>query len=178
MDEQEFYDSLWNEFKDSDDPGTFTSWLVNKMGVINVYIERLRTELSQARRAQGVPHERYRALEMDNQRLRDQLQDDRTRRPAPPPVRQPWPTPNPDTAEPLRWVQPGRFTETPGDTPDWGPGGAGPVNWDDLRAMENLRTQDNDPRRRPDAVGEQRRIEELRERIARMEADAQDRDRG
>ena len=157
MDEQEFYDSLFNEFSDSDHRGTFTSWLVAKMGVINVYIERLRVELSQARRAQGVPQELYRALEMDNQMLRDQLQDERGRRTLAPAIGQPRTAPDPGVTDPNPW-RPATDPNTPWTT--------------------NQGNTYPSPLRRPDAMGEPERIDALRERIRQIQADAQDRDRG
>ena len=176
MEEQEFYDSLFSEFGADDYRGTFTSWLVQKMGVINVYIERLRAELSQARRAQGVPHERHRALEMDNQRLRDQLNDNR-RRTLTPAVGQPRPAVAPPPADPNPWTR----------ANDWRTRD-GPVDWrnnttdalDDMRQRlaRQAGTTNIDTRRGPDAVGEQERLEAIRRNIERLQADAQDRDRG
>lgn len=178
MDEQEFYDSLWNEFRDGDDPGTFTSWLVHKMGIINVYIERLRADLARARRAQGVPQEMYRALEMDNQRLRDQLRDDRPRRTFTPAIGQPRPAIEPTPIDPDRWVRdPGTADPSPW-TRDPGPGtandqGGNIADWNRAVTAIDLGT-----RRRPHQVGEQERIEALRRRIEQLQADAHDRDRG
>lgn len=184
MDEQEFYDTLWNEFKDSDDNGTFTTWLVNKMGVINVYVERLRLELSQARASQGIPHEVHQAVQRDIQRLRDELENERQRNRGviAPPIGQPRPTP--PTIQPDRWVDNPAVPNTGG----WAPGGVGPadwnvderttINWDRLRELRAFETgpqewanateeaaTDRHQRRRLHEVGQQEEFERVRERL-------------
>ncbi len=172
MNEQEFYDELWNEFRESDDNGTFTTWLVNKMGIINVYIERLRADLAQARRSQGIPRATHTALERDNQRLRERLEEAIRQNATPPAVGQPRPivAPNPGRTDPYVPYTP---NTTGGAPATWNIDTHTAIDWSRIRDAQDFNT-----RGRLDEVGQQERFERIRAELAEVQRRAQDRNRG
>ncbi len=174
MDEQEFYDKLWNEFKDSDDNGTFTTWLVNKMGVVTVYIKELRAERTQARRGQGVHHATHETVRRDLQRLRDELENERQRNRGAiaPVVGQPRPivAPNPGRTDPYVPYTP---NTTGGAPATWNIDTHTAIDWSRIRDARDFNT-----RRRLDEMGQQEEFERIRRELREIQELAQDRDSG
>lgn len=161
--QQELYDRLWEEFRNSYAAGTFTSWLVLQMSIVGIHLERLREELRQARRSQGVPREQYMALERDRDRLTQLLREERQNRAAPVTIRPPRPVVEPYPGAPAPYSPPGTADPNPWTTP---------------RTAEPYYTTGTDTRRGSDEVREQDLLAELIRRTGILSEPAQDNDSG